>query len=90
MQASRPDIVDRNGEVLATDLATASLYAEPRNIIDVDEAVETLLTRVLPELDAEALRKDLSTDRGFVWLQREISAARARRCTISACRASAS
>ncbi|RVD34405.1 penicillin-binding protein 2, partial [Mesorhizobium sp. M8A.F.Ca.ET.023.02.2.1] len=28
--ASRPDIVDRNGEVLATDIKTASLFAEPR------------------------------------------------------------
>ncbi|WP_420393507.1 peptidoglycan D,D-transpeptidase FtsI family protein [Acuticoccus sp.] len=73
VQAARPDIVDRRGEVLATDLATASLYAEPRNIVDVDEAVEAL-TRVLPELDAEALQRDLSTDRGFVWLKREISA----------------
>ena len=73
VQAARPDIVDRNGEVLATDLATASLYAEPVNIIDVDEAVETL-TGVLPELDPQELHADLSTDRGFVWLKREISA----------------
>lgn len=73
VQAARPDIVDRNGEVLATDLATASLYAEPRNIVDVDEAVE-LLTAVLPELNAEDLRRDLSSDRGFIWLKREISA----------------
>jgi len=73
IQAARPDIIDRNGEVLATDLATASLYAEPRNIIDVDEAVE-LLTSALPELDGENLRADLSSNRGFVWLKREISA----------------
>ncbi|MEM0908371.1 MAG: hypothetical protein AAGJ94_13460 [Pseudomonadota bacterium] len=73
VQAARPDIVDRNGEVLATDLATASLFAEPRNITDVDEAVE-LLTSVLPDLKADELRADLSSDRGFVWLQREISA----------------
>ena len=35
--ASRPDIVDRNGEVLATDIKTASLFAEPRRIVDADE-----------------------------------------------------
>ena len=73
IQASRPDIIDRNGEVLATDLATASLFAEPRNIIDVDEAVE-LLSGVLPELDVDDLRADLASDRGFIWLKREISA----------------
>ncbi|XWN33102.1 MAG: penicillin-binding protein 2 [Devosia sp.] len=74
-QAARPDIVDRNGEVLATDLATASLFAEPRSITDVDEAVE-LLASVMPEMDVADLRKDLSSDRGFVWLKREISAQR--------------
>ncbi|WMS40848.1 penicillin-binding protein 2 [Acuticoccus sp. MNP-M23] len=72
VQASRPDIVDRNGEVLATDLATASLYAEPRNISDVDEAVEQL-TALLPELDPGNLRTLLGTDRGFEWLKREVS-----------------
>src|SRR5262245_65497098 len=49
---ARPDILDRNGEVLATDVRTPSLYAEPHRIIDVDEAVE-LLTAVLPDLDAK-------------------------------------
>ena len=34
--ASRPDIVDRNGQLLATDLRTMSLYAEPRRIVDAD------------------------------------------------------
>ena len=42
--ASRPDIVDRNGEVLATDINTASLYAEPRRLVDADESLEKLLT----------------------------------------------
>src|SRR5690606_14316545 len=46
--ASRPDILDRNGEVLATDIKTASLFAEPRRIVDIDEAIEKLQT-VLPD-----------------------------------------
>ena len=52
----RPDLVDRNGEILATDIKMASLYGEPRNILDPDEATE-LITSVLPDLDAAALRK---------------------------------
>src|SRR5665213_4464291 len=46
---ARPDIVDRNGEVLASDVKAPSLFAEPRWIIDKDEAVE-LLTATLPDL----------------------------------------
>src|ERR1700692_5082345 len=35
---ARPDLLDRNGEVLATDVRGPSLYAEPRRVIDVDGA----------------------------------------------------
>jgi len=69
---ARPDILDRNGMILATDVRAPSLFAEPRRIIDVDEAVE-LLTAVLPDLDATELRERLSSRRGFVWLKRQIS-----------------
>ena len=31
---ARPDIVDRNGEILATDVKAPSLFGEPRRIID--------------------------------------------------------
>jgi cell division protein FtsI (penicillin-binding protein 3) len=48
--ASRPDIVDRNGELLATDLNMVSLYAEPRRIVDADEVIEKLAL-VLPGID---------------------------------------
>lgn len=75
ISATRPDILDRNGEVLATDMRTASLYAEPRRLaasFDVDEATE-LLTAVLPELDAREVRQRLASGRAFAWLRREIS-----------------
>jgi len=69
---ARPDILDRNGQILATDVKTPSLFAEPRKLIDVDEA-EELLTAVLPDLDASEARDRLSSKRGFVWLKREIT-----------------
>jgi cell division protein FtsI (penicillin-binding protein 3) len=69
----RPDIIDRNGVVMATDVAVASLYADPRKILDVDEAVEAL-TATVPDLDAVALAKKLSAPgRAFVWLKRQVS-----------------
>ena len=70
--ASRPDIVDRNGEVLATDIKTASLFAEPRRIVDADEAIEKLST-VLPEIDYEQTYRKLKSGAGFVWLQRQLT-----------------
>ncbi len=72
ISAARPDIVDRNGETMATDVKSVSIFAEPRNIIDKDEAVE-LLTAVLPDLNARELREKLGTKRGFVWVKREVT-----------------
>jgi cell division protein FtsI (penicillin-binding protein 3) len=69
---ARPDIIDRNGEVLATDVKTPSLFGEPRRIIDKDEAIE-LLTATLPDLDTGEVRDRLTSKKGFVWLKREIS-----------------
>ncbi len=72
LATARPDILDRNGEILATDVKTPSLFGEPRKIIDVDEAVE-LLTAVMPDLETGELRERLSSKRAFVWLKREIT-----------------
>ncbi|MBH5400779.1 penicillin-binding protein 2 [Bradyrhizobium sp. CNPSo 4010] len=71
---ARPDIVDRNGAILATDVKAASLFGEPRRIIDKDEAIE-LLTATIPDLDEAEVRERLKTRKGFVWLKREVTAA---------------
>jgi cell division protein FtsI (penicillin-binding protein 3) len=70
--AARPDVLDRNGEILATDVKTMSVFAEPRRIIDKDEATE-LLTAVLPDVNARDLRERLGSRKGFVWVKREVT-----------------
>jgi cell division protein FtsI (penicillin-binding protein 3) len=70
---ARPDLLDRNGEILATDVKTMSVFAEPRRIIDKDEAVE-LITAVLPDIDAKELRERLGSKKGFVWVKRQVTA----------------
>ena len=70
--AARPDIVDRNGELLATDLDMVSLYAEPNRVIDADEAVEKLAT-VIPNLDWAATHEKLRTKSAFQWLKRQLT-----------------
>ena len=52
---SRPDIIDRNGRLLATDVEAPSLFADPAIVIDRDEIVEKLKT-VLPDLNQDDLR----------------------------------
>ncbi len=74
IEASRPAILDRNGLPMAVDVRVPSLYAEPRRIIDVAEAVIALRT-VLPELDEAWLRERLTGDKGFVWIKRELTPA---------------
>ena len=73
ISGARPDLLDRNGEILATDIKTMSVFAEPRRIIDKDEAVE-LLTAVLPDVDARELRDRLGSRKGFVWVKRGVTA----------------
>lgn len=69
---ARPDILDRNGQILATDVKAPSLFGEPKRIIDQDEAVE-LLTATLPDLETQEVRDRLASKKGFVWLKREIT-----------------
>lgn len=68
----RPDIIDRNGVLLATDVAVASIFADPAKIIDIDEAVE-LLTATMPDLNAADLRRKLTAAKRFAWIKRQVS-----------------
>ena len=70
--AERADIVDRNGVVLATSLATGSLFANPRQITNVDEAAKELAATI-PDLSVAELKAKLGADKSFVWLQRDMT-----------------
>lgn len=70
---SRPDLVDRNGRLLASDVEMPSLYADPLLIVDRDETVEKLRT-VFPDLDDRALLETLGDrTRRFEWIRRGLS-----------------
>jgi cell division protein FtsI (penicillin-binding protein 3) len=69
----RADILDRNGEILATHLVTGSVYANPKVIINAEEAAAKL-SGLLPELDYQSTLKKLKAEKqGFVWIVRHIS-----------------
>ncbi len=70
---ARPDIVDRNGRLLASDVEAPSLFADPLLIADRDEVAEKLV-RIFPDLDAKVLREALADrTRRFVWVRRGLS-----------------
>ena len=68
----RADIVDRNGRILATNLTTHSLYAQPPMMVDPVRAAAEL-ARIFPDLDGERLRRDFTGARKFVWIKKKIS-----------------
>lgn len=68
----RADVLDRNGKILATSLKTSSLYADPKNIINADEAAKKLIT-VFPDLAYDDTRNKLASKRRFVWLKRNLT-----------------
>ncbi len=69
---SRPTIVDRAGNILATDIVTGSLYANPQKIVHLDDTVEQLIA-ILPFLDAGTLRRKLSSEARFQWIARKLT-----------------
>jgi cell division protein FtsI (penicillin-binding protein 3) len=70
--ASRADIVDRNGRILATNLTTRALYAQPPVMIDKERAASELAT-IFPDLDKEKLLAQFTSNRKFIWIRKKIS-----------------
>ncbi len=72
IMTQRADIIDRNGAILATNLVTDSLYAQPPLMIDKAHAAQQLAI-IFPDLKAEDLLADFQSKRKFIWLQRKLS-----------------
>ena len=72
LKLSRGDIVDRNGVLLATTLSTESLFANPGDLRDPQDAARRL-AQIFPEIDAKELAKKLSRDNSFVWIKRNLT-----------------
>ncbi len=72
MRKVRSDIMDRNGILLASSLPTASLYANPRRVLDPKAAAKKL-KRVFSNMDEKKLEAKLASDKSFVWLERNLT-----------------
>lgn len=69
---SRPDIVDRNGRMLASDIRVYWLFADPSQVIDVDDTFEKL-ARVLSARDLIGVRTKLGAKSRFEWIKRGLT-----------------
>ncbi|MEO0401344.1 MAG: penicillin-binding protein 2 [Pseudomonadota bacterium] len=72
ISASRADIVDRNGHLLATNFETHALYAQPPHMVDPAAAAKGLAA-VFPDLKETELLKDFTGKRKFLWIKKKIS-----------------
>ncbi|WP_370228159.1 peptidoglycan D,D-transpeptidase FtsI family protein [Cognatishimia sp.] len=72
IMAQRADIVDRNGRILATNIETHSLYAQPQQMIDKERVAQELV-RIFPDLNEQRLLKDFTGKRKFLWVRKKLS-----------------
>ncbi|WP_425072601.1 peptidoglycan D,D-transpeptidase FtsI family protein [Sagittula sp. S175] len=71
--ASRADITDRHGRILATNMTTHSLYAHPQQMIEPERAAERL-AEIFPDIDGEDLKKRFTDPkRKFLWVRKKLS-----------------
>ncbi len=70
--AQRADIVDRQGRILATNLSTYSLYAQPPLMIDKRRSARELVA-IFPDLDEQKLVKQFTGKRKFLWIKKKLS-----------------
>ena len=71
-RVSRADILDRNGQLLATNLDTFSLYANPKLIQNPRLTAQNIVA-ILPELREETVVRQLKEKRDFVWIKRRLT-----------------
>jgi cell division protein FtsI (penicillin-binding protein 3) len=69
---SRNNILDRHGNILATTLITSSAYANPKDILNPEEAAEKL-SKLFPGLPYKTLLEKLSSKKTFVWIKRNLT-----------------
>lgn len=67
---ARGGIFDRTGAPMAVSLEMDSLYAEPKRISNPDATAAALAPLI--QVPQHELRKRLDSDRGFIWLSRQL------------------
>jgi cell division protein FtsI (penicillin-binding protein 3) len=72
ISASRADITDRNGNILATNFLTHALYIQTRDVVDAPMVAQKL-AEIFPEHNADTLLRRMTDGRRFMWVRRTLS-----------------
>jgi len=67
----RKEIVDRNDNLLAVNLPSASLFANPQIVLDPETSVKKL-AEILPDINKSKLLTDLKSNKSFIWVKRDL------------------
>ncbi|XVN41222.1 MAG: penicillin-binding protein 2 [Rickettsia endosymbiont of Argas persicus] len=67
----RKEIVDRNDNLLAVNLPSASLFANPQVVIDPEISVKKL-AEILPDINKSKLLAELKSNKSFIWVKRDL------------------
>ncbi len=67
----RGDIVDRNGELIATSLMTSSVFVNPKEIKNKEEAAAKLSKAF--GMDSKQLLTKLKAGKSFLWIKRNLT-----------------
>ena len=69
---NRGDILDRNGQLIAVNLVTTSIYGNPKVITNPTEVAKKL-SKIFPDIGYKAILAKLQSDKSFIWIKRNIS-----------------
>lgn len=68
----RREIVDRNGEYLAVNIPSSSLYLNPNKAVDLNESLKKL-SKIIPILDFKKIHKEVKDGKKFIWIHKDIT-----------------
>ena len=67
----RKEIVDRNDNLLAVNIPSASLFANPQIVLDPETSVKKL-AEILPDINKTKLLRELKSNKSFIWVKRDL------------------
>lgn len=71
LPATRGKITDRNGQVLASSIPVRAVWAIPDDVLEAPKEKLQALAKLL-DMSERDLRRKLDSDRGFVYLKRQV------------------